>query len=225
MKTADFQAQIDALELQRTALHKEKEAFVVPCPDCKHNVLGIKVDPNGNAECPKCCAAITREDVQVYTDESNRLWQALCQTSSDISVLRTRKHVHELHQGLKPWRKFLQGGCQYKDFTGPLYTMLSHTFHNIAHFSKDRFFHVQFQDLPTIVATLGRMKAHVAAHPAEPDPVSKGHGRFYQKLEKRIFGEFENGLLESLSYRLEYENEAQEMAEYERLQAKYQVQS
>jgi hypothetical protein len=225
MKTADFQAQIDALELQRTALHKQKEAFVVPCPDCKHNVLGIKVDPHGNAECPKCCATITREDVQVYTDESNRLWQALCQTSSDISVLRTRLFVHELYQGLKPWRKFLQGGAQHKDFTDKVYKMLMYTFRNIAHGNGDGFFNAQFYDLPTIVATLGRMAAHVAAHPAEPDPVSKGHGSFYVKLEKRIFGEFEKGILEALSYRLEDENEAREKAEYERLQAKYQVQS
>ena len=222
MKSADLQAQIDALETKRAALHAEKEAFVIPCPDCKADVKGIKTDPNGNAECPKCYAAITREDVQNYTDQSNDLWYALCNTSQAISVLRTRLHVHELYQGLKPWRKFLQGGCRRKDFTEKCYRMLSYTFRNIAHHDIGGFHTAQFVDLETIVRTLARMAAHVAAHPAKPDPVSVGHGLFYVKLEKRIFGEFEKGVLESLSLKLEEVNETEEKAEYERLRGKFE---
>jgi hypothetical protein len=221
VKTVDYQAEIDRLELQRTALHNQIEAFVIPCPDCKADVKGIKTDTNGNAECPKCCAAITREDVQSFLDESNVLWQRLCATSSAISVLRTRKFVHELYQGLKPWRKFLTEGCKRKSFTPALYKMLSHTFRNIAHMDEGGFWNVQFSDRKTAIDTLVRMAAHVAAHPAESVPLLNGHGRLYVRLEKKIFGKHEKEVLELLQLQQEKSDENAERAEYERLRKKF----
>jgi hypothetical protein len=220
MKSDDIQSEIDRLEKQRTTLHTQIETFVIPCPDCKGNVKGVKTDSHGSAECPHCCAAITKEDVQSFVDESHRLWQALCATSEDISYLRSQLFHLRLQRGLKPWRKFIDGGFRRLDFTPALYLMLSHTFHHIAHGNDSGFWNVQFVNDEVILRTLTRMTEHRTRIKLP----SNRHGRLTDRLEDKIVAEVKKrDLLRTLAETLAEKKEKDERAEYERLKKVYEV--
>lgn len=109
--------------------------------------------------------------------------------------------------------KFVKNGFEQRHFTDRFYRRLSNTFSHIAHYDRGGF----WQEFFTTTADKVRFLEATLRHPCYGDPAWT-----YSDVERAIQGRLkEEGILAKWQLRFEQETDANERAEFVRLQAKF----
>lgn len=214
-----MKSNLSKLETELETIRQEKDTFVFPCPNCHENMGKSSWSVEAGGECKHCYVSVTPDEMEEFIIKSHELCQQFFSKHQEVSDARTRAYVLDTGaNGLPAWRKFVENGYRFVDFSEKLYHMLNRTFGHIAQYNSHGFYMYHFGTMKATVRTLEKMIEYkrVLTSP-------------WSELEKEIIGEIIDGDDEKDTYmgmlkkKLHTETEKREREQLAKLKAKYET--